>query len=317
MTVLHFDNTQVVMESSNLTICCKNNDWHKIRLRCFNVILHLILFFVFMIYFGKPSVDKYLDKKTIVITTEEFTNGIEAPAISIVVMNNRSVPGWKSANETLNFESFSMFRHCQTLNFSDMYACKRNDTINLDDFLKTARIGGFEETSTLLSNSSSSAIWTEDMTHTYSGRVFTLKHTTIIKSLYPLVLEVNPGFEYHIWVHDENFFLANYNTFGLPSKFWRIPANKLAKEGLYHDVILTKQKKLNLDKNPCEENPFYSFSICIQGCKKDHFGWITRPGVNCADVCNSPSNIPSFQQSRGSQRVKGDARGVLGGKGDV
>ena len=110
------------------------------------------------------------------------------------------------------------------------------------------------------------------MTHTYSGRVFTLKHTTIIKSLDPLVLEVNPGFEYHIWVHDENFFLANYNTFGMPSKFWRIPANKLAKEGLYHDVILTKQKKLNLDKNPCEENPFYSFSICIQGCKKDQFG---------------------------------------------
>ena len=110
------------------------------------------------------------------------------------------------------------------------------------------------------------------MTHTYSGTVFTLKHSTIMKSLDPLVLEVNPGFEYYIWVHDENFFLANYNTFGLPSKFWRIPANKLAKEGLYHDVILTKQKKLNLDKNPCEENPFYSFSICIQGCKKDQFG---------------------------------------------
>ena len=30
---------------------------------------------------------------------------------------------------------------------------------------------------------------------------------------------------------------------------------------------------------------------------------ITRPGVNCAEVCNSPGNIPSFQ-------------GVSGGKGE-
>ena len=214
-----------------------------------------------MIYFGKPSLDKYLDKKTIVVTTEEFTNGIEAPAITIVARSNRSVPGWWSANETLNFRSFSMFQHCQTLNFSNMDTCKRNDTINLGDFLYAARAGAFEEESTLLSSSTSSAIWSEDLTFSFIGRIFTLQLSFFMTPAPEdaLVFEVNPSFEYYIWVHDENFFVANQNIFGLPNLLWKITRGQLTKQGLYHEITLTKQKKLNLEKRPCEEDPFYSF----------------------------------------------------------
>ena len=206
--------------------------------------------------------EKYLDQKTIVVTTEEFTNGIEPPAITIVARNNRSVPGWRSVNETLNYRTFSMFQHCQTLNFSDMDACKMNDTIGLGDFLDSLRRGVFEETSTYISNSSSSATWTEDMTFTYIGRFFTLKRSTPMKPdpEDALVFYVNPSFEYFIWVHDENFFLVNRNPFGLPNQLWIINTNQLTREGLYHEVTLTRQKKLNLDKKPCEEDPSYSFS---------------------------------------------------------
>ena len=247
------------------TKSCDEKLWQQRFVLCFNVFLQLLLFFLFLIYFGKPSVEKYLEQKTIVVTTEEFTNGIEPPAITIVAKdfsNNRSVPGWWSVNETSSFRSFSMFQHCQTLNFSDMDACKMNDTIDLGDFLDSLRRGVFEENSTYHSNWTSPATWTEDMTLTYIGRFFTLKLSTIMKPSpeNALVFDVNPKFEYYVWVHDENIFLVNHNHFGLPNQLWKINNGQLKTEGLYHEITLTKQKKLNLDDMPCEENPSYSFN---------------------------------------------------------
>ena len=78
-----------------------------------------------------------------------------------------------------------------------------------------------------------------------------------------LVFEVNPNFEYYVWVHDENIFLVNHNHFGLPTQLWKITNGQLMTEGLNHEITLTKQKKLNLDDMPCEENPSYSFNDWI------------------------------------------------------
>ena len=237
------------------------------------MILQVLLFLLFLIYFGIPSVEKYLEKQTIVITSEEITNGIEAPAISIVASNSRSIPGWKSVDQNLNFNSFSMAHHCQRMNFTDMDSCRTSDTINLGDFLDTARLGVFEENSTPINNPNSSSMWTEDMAATYIGRFFTLK---LSKTITPspddtVVFMVNASFDFNIWLHDENFFLVNQNHFGLPSKLWKITGNKLADgEGLYYEITLTKHKKLNLERQPCEEDPTYSFSDCIQSCKKLH-----------------------------------------------
>ena len=46
------------------------------------VILQLGLFLVFLVYFGIPAVQKYVKKDTIIVTSEEDTNGIEAPAVT-------------------------------------------------------------------------------------------------------------------------------------------------------------------------------------------------------------------------------------------
>ena len=252
---------------------CKVEKCHQSLALCFNVILQVLLFLLFLIYFGIPSVEKYLEKQTIVITSEEITNGIEAPAITIVALNSRSIPGWKSVDQNLNFNSFSMVRHCQRMNFTDMGTCKTMDTLNLGDFLHTARLGVFEESSTPINSSNSSSMWTEDMAATYIGRFFTLKLSTTITPSpdHTVVFNVNASFQFNIWVHDENFFLVNQNHFGLPSKLWKISGNELAGgEGLYYEITLTKHKKLNLERQPCEEDPIYRFRDCNQSCKKLH-----------------------------------------------
>ena len=58
----------------------------------------------------------------------------------------------------------------------------------------------------------------------------------------------------------QNIFLVNQNHFGLPNQLWKITNGQLMTEGLYHEITLTKQKKLNLDDMPCEENPSYSLN---------------------------------------------------------
>ena len=51
-----------------------------------NVAVQLILVVLFLVVFGIPSIQKYLDKGTIVVSSEEETNGIEAPAITVFVL---------------------------------------------------------------------------------------------------------------------------------------------------------------------------------------------------------------------------------------
>ena len=102
--------------------------------------LHIVLFVIFLRFFGIPSVEKYLDMETIVISSEEQTNGIEAPAITFAALKNNGgavAMGWKSVEQNLTFETFAVFNHCQRMNFANMEACMKNGTIERDEFLKS------------------------------------------------------------------------------------------------------------------------------------------------------------------------------------
>ena len=141
---------------------CKDKNCYKTVELGTHLILHAVLFVIFMRFFGVPSVKKYLDMETIVISSEEQTNGIEAPAITFVALRRDNVDmfmGWKSAWKNHTFETFAMFNHCQGLKFTNMEDCLKNDTIERDEFLKSARLGFIKENSTsLVNNESSSSI---------------------------------------------------------------------------------------------------------------------------------------------------------------
>ena len=91
-----------------------------------HLILQLVLFVLFLKFFGEPSVRKYLQKETIVIYSEERTNGIEAPAITIIALKKQqALMGWKSVQENVSHVAFAMFNHCQEINFTDMHSWKK------------------------------------------------------------------------------------------------------------------------------------------------------------------------------------------------
>ena len=278
-----------------------------------HLILHVFLFILFLIFFGVPSVKKYLDKETIVIYSEEQTNGIEAPAITFAAMTKTPsvAKGWKSGHRNLTFETFAMFDYCQGLNFTKMDVCLENDTIARDGFLKSARIGNFERNTSSIAYESLSSLWSEDASLTSMGRHFTFKPSATLtpapNSL--LMFELENIFDYHIWLHDENFFIPNQSPSGSPSKYWKIITkyNPAVNEtepttpetGLYHQITLTKQKKLNLEKRPCEENPSYSFATCTKeklsqkiGCRLPWDRWSNQD----RKVCESEREFKLFEQ---------------------
>ena len=53
-----------------------------------DLFLYGLLFVLFMIFFGFPSIEKYQKKDTIFVTSQESTNGIEAPAVSIIALSS-------------------------------------------------------------------------------------------------------------------------------------------------------------------------------------------------------------------------------------
>ena len=242
----------------------------------FNILLQIGLFVIFLSYFGIPSVTKYLKKETMVVHSEEETFGIEAPAITLFAMKDTGIPmvtlGWKTTDNSLtSMTSFNMFDHCRKKDFTDnMEACVLNDTFELSDFLKEAQLNLFDgkDTTSLFRDPSSSPLWTEDMSVTFSGRYFTLKlPKKITRREYDAILfrmDTTSSFIYTFFVHDESYFIFNINPFSLPGKRWQLDGNSLNASGYSHDLTLTKHKRLNLDRTPCEEDPFYSFTVCVK-----------------------------------------------------
>ena len=67
-----------------------------------DLFLYGLLFVLFMVFFGIPSIEQYRKKETIFITSEKMTNGIDAPAISLFAVDNNIGYGFKTETNQTN-----------------------------------------------------------------------------------------------------------------------------------------------------------------------------------------------------------------------
>ena len=196
--------------------------FHPTLIFYFNIVLQLSLFVIFLNFFGIPAITKYQNKETMVVYSEEETDGIEAPAITMLAVKDTGF-GWKTVGKRVtSLALFFMVGQCEKVGFSDVETCVSNDTFDLSEFLKEARLGLYDGmgTTSLFRDPSTSPLWTEDMTVTFSGRYFTLSLSRIITRRESDVIlfrvDSTSSFSYTFFVHDENFFLMNINPFSLP-----------------------------------------------------------------------------------------------------
>ena len=137
-------------------------------------VLQVVLFLLFLNFFGITFFDQYQRKETIIVKSEVDTNGIEAPAVTIQASRNNF--GWKSVDNSPEWYNFDLQEHCDRIN-KTLDKCIAGDSTKLDDFLLDIKIGqNFNSSSPLLLNRTNSfQFWEEDMTDTAFGKFYTFK----------------------------------------------------------------------------------------------------------------------------------------------
>ena len=230
--------------------------------------LQLLLFSFFLAFFGIPSLLQYQRKEIIVLKSESKTgNGIEPPAVTLQATRNSL--GWKTVKKDQFWQDFDLFDHCLGINMT-VDDCLKEDSFGLDDFLVEAKYIGLNKNYSapiLFNSSASSSFWKEDMSSSGFGRHFTLKSLKNVTQNEEdcLTFILSRNFKFFVFVHDEDFFLYSVNPLGPPSKSWQFQGSSPAHvQNHFQEVTLTKHKKLNLERQPCEEDPDYSFSYCVR-----------------------------------------------------
>ena len=138
-------------------------------------ILQIVLFSLFLAFFGLPSLIQYQRKEIIVLKSESKTEGIEPPSVTLQAKRNSL--GWKTIEKDQFWQSFDLFDHCTGINMT-VEDCMKQDSFELEDFLVDAKYIGIginqNYSAPILFNSSSPSFWKEDMSLSKFGRHFTL-----------------------------------------------------------------------------------------------------------------------------------------------
>ena len=177
----------------------------------FLVILRLIvqiwLFGMFLHFFGKPAVERYLDKKVMVVTTRKDTGGTPAPALTIVVRRNDTGTAWK--NEVLWGKDYVSALCGEPGQNQSILDCIEENTYDQSEISQSVYLGlgGFAKVV--------KDPWIEDFTYSFMGRTYTLnitkklRYDSLADSLIRIGLE--PNLTYDIFIHDPKYFYATRN----------------------------------------------------------------------------------------------------------
>ena len=173
--------------------------------------LQLLLFALFLGFFGIPAIQRYQMMKVMVVSSSLDTGGIASPAITVVALNPETMNGWKGDGKS--WQQDELEKRCKDDNIVD---CIKSETFNISEFSKDVIIGWL----THKSISPREDLWMEDYGAPWFGRYHTL-HTG--RKLEPdddkgqLFLLMSYSFVYEIFVHDPHFFILNDNPNGFPS----------------------------------------------------------------------------------------------------
>ena len=131
---LPFDRTASFFQPKiAFTFKCRVNIILKIITQC-------LLFCFFLYIFGVPAVQKFLDKKVLVVKSRRDTKGTPAPAVTIVVRNDETNSGWEAKGQ-LGSVGFVQTL-CSNANTTNAFAnCIQKNTYNKSELIRNVRIG--------------------------------------------------------------------------------------------------------------------------------------------------------------------------------
>ena len=235
--------------------------------------LQITLLVIFMWYFGLPAVDKFNERKVMVVTTRKATEGIAGPSITILVENPTHKNGWKEAIQGSD-ETDIIRSYCQGLEGDRIVDCIGKKTYTMEDGIKDALLGF-----TVRQSLKGEKHWKTDFTFPSQGQSYTLQIPRKLTPSYltdQLLIEFNYSFIYTIYIHDKDFFLLNDNPYGLSMPIIK-PNPTTDPTFYYYQLVLTHHQELNVPQDPCQTELGYSFQV--KSCCPDIWLFPPIPGL--------------------------------------
>ena len=137
-------------------------------------------------------------------------------------------------------------------------------------------------------------IWVPDFTYVYSGRSYTFQPKLRIGPDFwrdQIFILLRKGFQYEIFVHEQNFFVTNGNSDTLPFKFIRISPDDAKDFKFFYTISVIQHIEKNVPADPCVENDQYTFTTCVKeslarkvGCRPSWDVWSDQTIRNCTDI---------------------------------
>jgi hypothetical protein len=221
------------------------------------LLLQIALMAAFVIFFGIPSWNSYLEKQVLTVTSQKYPGKVVPPTITVLAFDSSNGAWTQSVPLTSSFEALKIV--CGDAD--DIVPCIKQKSHSLDDALFAEL--GYNQNHSLMSQD----LWTEDFTNPWYGRSYTLKfieprgndwRTDDIK------LHVNVSDKLTRWIffHDPDFFLINFNALAMPINLQIIKPSTAG--SLVYSIALTEHVELTTPQDPCREEPTYSFQGCIK-----------------------------------------------------
>ena len=217
-----------------------------------------VLFYLFTVYVGLPSWDKYQAKGTL-ITEKMVPNDFKNPPVITVCPRNSQGSGLKEpiSGKTLQDDMAPFLeRTCMKRNWTDITQCINNMGFNLTETIKSSNTKG----KNILNNTK---LWIEELNILGLPKCFTLNSTlgygSVIRS--SLEISLHPQLAYAVYIHDPNFFYRTPNPKTTPRTVINVNEN-FGEQFIYIQEILNT--RLNTLSKPCNDTQEYSFTKCVK-----------------------------------------------------
>ena len=228
------------------------------------IIFQLGLLCFFVVFFGKPSLEMYLEKQLLTVTSKKDSGKVMRPAITIVAFNSEN-GGWSKNVSSQGYEALKTV--CG--NSEDLEACIEQNTQDLDETILAVK--GWGQNGIALTDLK---LWSEDFTVPWYGR----SHTFV----YPeaqgasdwetddIFLHVNKsdGLNRILFLHDPNYYIFNLKPGTLPNNFIQIDDTLSGNQ--FISLKLKERVEYNTPSDPCVEDSSYSFLACVKESLSAH-----------------------------------------------
>ena len=222
--------------------------------------LQAILLTLFLLFFGQPAIERYLERKTYVLSDVRPSSGIQSPSLTICPQDKVTGNAWKNGDKIQalkNKPNHNSFVNITEVCKGNYTKCVEEETYGLSEIVVKVRKGSGIESRDIEHEIN----WQESFS--FYGRCFTFDYdhisgTNAFKD--ELLFYLNSTIDYTINVHDPNYIdLRFFNPLSVPSV--QIGLKSEASKGIFYTIALTEVAELSVPQDPCDGDSGYSFQV--------------------------------------------------------